>query len=51
MNFFQSKKKLLLVLMAMVLAAGLWYVLSQQVKNKEPEGTLVWNRVCTEVSG
>lgn len=51
MNFFQSKKKWLLALMAVLLAAGLWYVLSQRAKNKEPEGTLVWNRVCMEVSG
>lgn len=51
MNFFQSKKKLLLALMAILFAAGLWYVLSQRTKNKEPEGTLVWDRVCAEVSG
>lgn len=51
MNFFQSKKKLLLALTAIFLAVGLWYVVSQYAEKKEPEGTLVWNSIDMEVGG
>lgn len=49
MNFFQSKKKLLMLLTAVLLAAALWYGLSKCAEKKEPEGTLVWKKVGTEV--
>lgn len=49
MNFFQSKKKMFMLLVTVILAAALWYVWSKSAEKKEPEGTLVWKSVCTEV--
>lgn len=47
MNFFRSKKGILIMLLFVVAAAALiGYCLIGCSKPKEPEGTLVWKEVC-----